>query len=66
MTMTVICYETKKGDTYLAYYTYKTKEEAQKEADELNTTKPAKLWNGVAIDWSDVDHYFVDEQEEMY
>lgn len=41
MMMTVICYETKKGDTYLAYYTYKTKEEAQKEADELNTTKPA-------------------------
>lgn len=61
--MMVICYETKKGGTYLAYYTYKTKEEAQKEADELNTTK---LWNGVAIDWSDVDHYFVDEQEEMY
>lgn len=59
--MTVICYETKKGDTYLAYYTYKTKE-----ADELNTTKPAKLQNGVTIDWNDIDHYFVDEQEEMY
>lgn len=66
MMMTVICYETKQGDTYLAYYTYKTKEEAQQEVNELNTTKPAKLWNGELINWANIDHYFVDEQEEMY
>lgn len=66
MMMTVICYETKQGDTYLAYYTYKTKEEAQQEVNELNTTKPAKLWNGELINWDNINHYFVDEQEEMY
>lgn len=66
MMITVICYETKNGDSYLAYYTYKTKEEAQKEVDELNTIKPIKLRNGEAIDWNNVNYFFVDEQEEMY
>ena len=66
MMMIVICYETKQGDTYLAYYTHKTKEKAQKEVDELNTTRPTKLWNGEAINWNNINHYFVDEQEEMY
>ena len=76
---TVICYKTKKPifynkgtkhetscDTFLSYYTYKTPEEAQKEADELNRTKPAKLWNREEIDWEKIDYFFVSEQEEMY
>lgn len=46
--MTTICYKTSNpivynADTFLAYYTYKTREEAQKEVDEINTTKPEKL-----------------------
>ena len=77
--MTVICYKTKKPVVYnrgtkyesscsdfLSYYTYKTKEEAQEEANELNTLKPEKLWNGKKIDWTEVDYFYVDDQDEMY
>ena len=77
--MTTICYKVKEPVVYnrdtkyeksynqfLSYYTYKTKEEAQKEVDEINATKPAKLWNGDKVDWTEVDHFFVDDQEEMY
>lgn len=65
--MTTICYKTSKpigynADTFLAYYTYKTREEAQKEVDEINTTKPEKLWNGEFAK-CDERTYFVDEQE---
>lgn len=77
--MTAICFKTRKPiiynentqyetsrDTFLAYYTFKSVEEAQREADELNQSKPAKLFNGVRIDWNDVDFYFAKEQGEMY
>lgn len=76
--MTVICYKTKtptiynKGtryerscDTFLSYYTYKTKEEAQIECDELNNNKPKILWNKEKINWDIIDYFFVDEQEMM-
>lgn len=76
---TVICYKMKKPvvynpgtkyerywDEFLAYYTYKSVEEASEEVAEINTTHPAKLWNGAPIDWDLVDHFFVSEQEEMY
>ena len=76
--MTVICYKTKvptiynKGtkyesrcDTFLSYYVYKTKEKAQIECDEINRTKPNKLWNGKEIDWNKIDYFYVDEQEMM-
>jgi len=76
---TVVCYKTKtpvyynKGtqwekthDVFLAYYTFKSVEEAQKEVDELNATKPAKLWNDAPIDWDDVAYFFVQQQGEMY
>lgn len=76
--MTVICYKTKtpvvynKGtkyekrcDEFLSYYTYKTRENAEIECNELNTTKPRQLWNGKEIDWSVIDYFFVDEQEPM-
>lgn len=63
---TTICYKTVKGDTYLAYYTYKTEQQAQAEVDNLNTNRPAKLWNGEHIDWTNVVEFFVYTQEEMY
>ena len=66
MMMTVISYETKKRDKYLAYYTYKSVEEAQKEADALNTEKPTKMWNGEKIDWNEINRFYVKRQEEMY
>lgn len=78
MMMTVICYKThepvvynkgtkyeKKHDTFLAYYTHKSKEEAQKEVDRLNSEKPERLWNG-ELAHCDERTYFVSEQEEMY
>ena len=65
--MTTICYKTSNpivynADTFLAYYTCKTREEVQKEVDEINTTKPKKLWNG-ELAKCDERIYFVDEQE---
>lgn len=45
---TAICYKDKNiNEEFLEYVTYKTLEEAQKEADEINKTKPEKLWNGL-------------------
>ena len=74
--MTTINYKTKvptyynKGtewesscDTFLAYYTYKTIEEAKIEVEEMNRTHPTHLFNGQPIDWEKIDHFFVDEQE---
>lgn len=79
MKRTVICYKTteptyynkgtkyeKTCDTFLAYYTYKTVEEAQTECDKLNTEHPEKLWNGERIDWTKIAYFFVSEQEEIY
>ncbi len=76
---TVICYKMKepvyynKGtkwektcDSFLAYYTYKTVVEAEQEVKEINSTKPAKLWNDAPIDWNKVAYFFVSEQGEMY
>lgn len=79
MKKTVICYKTvnpiyyNKGtkyetteNTFLAYYTYKTIEEAQEEVDALNATHPERLWTGERLDWAEIDYFFVSEQEEMY
>lgn len=77
--MTVVCYKTKnpvyynKGtkwetteDRFLSYYAGKSREAAQKDVDEINRTKPERLWNGYPIDWEEVDYFYVDDQEEMY
>lgn len=74
-----ICYKTKepvyynKGtkyesscDTFLAYYTHKSDEEALREVEKLNAEKPAKLWNGDKVDWKKVEYFFVHKQEEMF
>jgi len=74
--MTTICYKTKeptyynKGtewekscDTFLAYYTCKTMEEAEVETEEMNRTHPTHYSNGLPIDWEKIDYFFVDEQE---
>ena len=79
MKKTVICYKTvnpiyyNKGtkyetteNTFLAYYTYKTIEEAQEEVNTLNATHPERLWTGERLDWAEIDYFFVSEQEEMY
>lgn len=55
----------KQEDTFLAYYTYKTREEAQIEVDRINTLKPNKLFNGNEAKCNERT-YFVDEQEMMY
>lgn len=64
--MTVVCYKTKTGETFLSYYTYKSQKEAQKEIQRMNETKPEKLWNGEKVDWTKVEEFFIDDQEEMY
>lgn len=64
-TMSVVCYKTKRGNKYLAYYHY-NKEIAQHEVEKLNKYKPQEMRNGTKIDWNDVEAFFVDEQEEMY
>lgn len=70
MIKTVICYKVKKPmfhcNSFLAYYTYKSVAEAEKECEQLNKEKPAKLWNGRPIDWNNVEYFFASQQEEMY
>lgn len=76
--VTVICYKQnvptvynkgtkweKTCDTFLAYQTYKTLEEAQRECDEMNANKPERLFNG-QLAKCDERVYFAQVQEEMY
>ena len=76
MAMT-ICYKTKtpmivnegtqwekRLDTFLAYYYRGTREQAEAEANRLNTEKPEKLFNGLPADCEN-RIYFAHEQEEM-
>lgn len=78
MMMTAICYKTTKPmvlnrgtryektyDEFMAYLTYKTPEEAQKEVDAINTNKPEKLFNGAPA-LCDERTYFVGESEMPY
>lgn len=79
MEHTVVCYKLKKPiiynkgtdyemseDKFLAFYSYKTEEEAQEEVDIINKKKPERLWNGKELDWNEIDYFFVSKQEEMY
>lgn len=50
-------------DTFLAYYTYKTIEEAKAEVEEMNRTHPTYAGNGEPINWEKIDHFFIDEQD---
>lgn len=59
-----VCYKTKSGKSYLAYYTY-SYQKAINDVNTLNATKPAKLFNGDVIDWNDITEFFVQKQEEM-
>ena len=67
---TVICYETKNPmfgrKNFLAYYTNKSLEAGQAEAERLNAEKPEKLFNGQPIDWNNVVRFYADKQEEMF
>lgn len=75
---TVVCYKTKKPVYYnkgtkwektcsdfLAYYTFKSVADAEIEVAEINATRPEKLWNGEPINWEEIDHFYVSQQEEM-
>ena len=74
--MTTINYKTRKPviynegsewekscDTFLAYYTCKSAEEAQAEVDEMNKTHPTHFSNGERIDWDKIEYLFIGEQE---
>lgn len=74
--MTTINYKTKvpvvynKGsehecyrDTFLAYYTYESIEEAKINVNEINKTHPACMINGYPIDWNEIDYFFVGDQK---
>ena len=50
-------------DEFLAYYTFKSIEDAKVEVEEINRTHPSYLFNGQVIDWDEIDYFFVDEQE---
>lgn len=63
---TAICYRTKSGESFLAYYTYESVEEAEKIVEEMNRVHPEKLFNGEHIDWNEITEFFVNEQEMMY
>lgn len=61
---TTVCYITKSGESYLAYYHY-NKEIAEQVVKDLNINKPTRLFNGEPIDWNKVDKFFVHMQEAM-
>lgn len=74
-TQTTIYYKTKKPEIYnkgtvnetyqyefLIGYTYKSKEEAEKEVAEINRTHPNVVY-GRPIDWNNIDYFFVNEQK---
>lgn len=78
MMMNTLCYKTKvptvynKGTkyekscgTFLLCYLYHKDEEAQALCDRLNSEKPDN-YNGIKIDWANIDHLFINKQEEMY
>ena len=74
-----ICYKTKvptvynagtpretSNDTYLAFYCYgRTKEELTEYVTKINNEKPDVVMPYGKVDWNKIDHFFVDEQEEM-
>ena len=60
---TTVCRRTFDGREFLEYYTYLSKEDAQKEVDKLNEERPEKLFNGIKIDWNKTKEFFVSEQE---
>ena len=61
---TAICRRTKEGLEFLEYFTLK--ENPEKEAEELNRTKPEKLWNGVNINWNNTKEFFVEDVTPFY
>lgn len=56
----------KSCDEFLAYYTHKTAEEAEKEVNEMNNNHPEKDSLGRPIDWKEIAYFFVKQQETMY
>lgn len=75
MKVPIICYKVKvpkvydngsTSDHFLSHYFYDTFEEAEKEAQRLNTEKPERLFNGQKINWNWVDYFYASVQEEMY
>lgn len=61
-----ICYKRNTdGNQFLSYLTYKTLEDAQAEAEALNTNKPARLWNG-ELAKCDERTYYAEEIGKMY
>lgn len=76
MKIRVICYKLKKPiiynkgtkwesqqDTFMAYETYKSLEEAKAKAEWYNTNKPNADDLGNPIDWNEVDYFYADIQE---
>lgn len=72
--MLAICYKRKtpvvynegtqyerRNDEFLAYYTGKNKEDAEREAERLTKEKPERWFNGTLA--PEVEYYFVVEQE---
>lgn len=53
-------------DSFLAMYIGGTDAQAQAEADRLNKEHPDKFRWGEPIDWTKIDHFFINKQDEMY
>lgn len=61
----VVCEMHKDGNHYLTYYSYCSKEQVQKEVNTLNSEKPSKLFNGLPINWKEIEYFYISEQESM-
>ena len=55
----IVCYKTKDGDEYLAYYSDKPDEDVEM----LNRDKPDVMPNGGKVNWDKVDYFYADYQD---
>lgn len=54
------------GDDFLAYYFCGNEKTPELEVEKLNKERPAFMKNGTPIDWSKVNYFYVNMQEDMY
>ena len=77
--MNTICYKTRKPvvynkgtkyettcDTFLAYYSGKSRTELENYVNMVNAEKPETVERFGKVDWNEIECFFVKEQEEMY
>ena len=77
--MNTVCYKTRKPvvynkgtkyettcNTFLAYYSGKSRTELENYVNMVNTEKPKTVERFGKVDWNEIECFFIKEQEQMY